>query len=80
MAGQELSTRFVKDDEITNEARAVEWFRDQQMDAYANELLVLHGGSLELEDRRATTSLQVGEKSSNGRVEHIGEGVFVDRY
>ena len=80
MAGQELSTRFVKDgEEITNEVPAVYWIRDQQMDAYANELLVLHGGSLELEDRRATTGLQVGEKSSNGRVEHIGEGVFVER-
>ena len=80
MAGQELSARFVKDDEINKEhERTVVWYRDQQMDAYANELLVLHGGSLELEDRRATTSLQVGEKSSNGRVEHIGEGVFVER-
>ena len=79
MAGQELFTRFVKDgEEITNEVRAVEWLRDQQMDAYANELIVLHGGSLELEDRRATTGLQVGEKSSNGRVSHIGEGVFVE--
>lgn len=79
VAGQKLFTRFVKDGEITNEARAVEWFRAQEMDAYADELLVLHGGSLELEDRRATTGLQVGEKSSNGRVKHIGEGVFVER-
>ena len=58
---------------------AVCWFRAAEMDAFPAELLELHEGSLELEERSTTTGLQVGENSSNGRVEHIGESVFVEK-
>jgi hypothetical protein len=47
------------------------------MDDYAAKLLVLHEGALELEvlgDSRPD-SVQVGQKSSNGLVEYVGEGV-----
>ncbi|MDE0896910.1 MAG: hypothetical protein OSB10_10045, partial [Planctomycetota bacterium] len=83
VAGQELYKRFVKDgEEIDKELEnypTVRWFRAAEMDAFPAELLELHEGSLELEERGATTGLQVGENSSNGRVEHIGESVFVEK-
>jgi hypothetical protein len=75
--GQELFKRFVDGDNIKNEARAVEWFRALEKDELAAQLLLLHEGSLELE--ALGDSLQVGQKCSNGLVEHLGERVFVEK-
>ena len=50
------------------------------MDAYAAELLNHHQGSLELEELDARgANLPPGAMSSNGAIEHIGEGVQVGR-
>jgi len=50
------------------------------MEAYAAELLALHAGSLELEAQlEERGGLEVGAKSTNGLVEHVGEKVFVER-
>ena len=75
--GHDLFKRFANGDEIKNENYvAVLWFRAPEMDAFAAELLNLHGGSLELD--ALGDSVQVGQKSSNGIVEHVGEGVYVE--
>ncbi|KAJ1404627.1 hypothetical protein B484DRAFT_437103 [Ochromonadaceae sp. CCMP2298] len=76
VSGQELFKHFVDGNEIIIDRRAVEWTRDPKMDAFAAELLNLHEGSLELE--ALGDSVQVGQKSSNGLVEHVGEGVHVE--
>ena len=82
--GQALAKRFTNGGLITNEARAVEWFRATEMDNYAAELLTQHEGSLELErlseelDARGA-NLSTGTVSSNGAIEHIGEGVHLGR-
>ena len=79
IAGQEVGKQFISGDEIDQklENPTVRWFRAPGMDAFAAELLELHEGSLELEALGG--NLQVGQKSTNGLVEHVGEGVYVEQ-
>ena len=79
IAGQEVGKHFISGDEIDQklENPTVRWFRAPGMDAFAAELLELHEGSLELEALGG--NLQVGQKSTNGLVEHVGEGVYVEQ-
>ena len=77
--GPALAERFVDDSgQIQNDN--VKWYRAEEMDAYAAELLNHHQGSLELEELDARgANLPPGAMSSNGAIEHIGEGVQVGR-
>ena len=72
---QTLAAEYVDGKRIRRE-NDIKWRRDESMDLYAAELLELHAGSLELEAQG--DSLAVGAHSSNGLVEHFGEGVFVE--
>jgi hypothetical protein len=69
---------------ITKEHSGCIWFRATEMDNYAAELIDQHQGSLELErlseelDARGA-NLSTGTVSSNGVIEHIGEGVHLGR-
>lgn len=77
--GQALATTYVDGERIRRENGKndrVVWGRDEHMDLYAAELLELHAGSLELEVQG--DELQVGARSANGLVQHIGQGVFVE--
>jgi len=83
--GQALAKKFVDENgQITNEHPLVFWDRDEEMDAFAAELLVHHEGSLELdqlekEANKSGGSLRPGKMSSNGAIEHLGEGVQLGR-
>ena len=83
--GQALVAEFVDSvDFITKNGKSIaqefasslSWKRDKRMELYAAELLELHAGSLELEAHG--DALAVGACSTNGRVEHVGLGVFVE--
>lgn len=56
--------------------------REKEMDAYAAELARAHKGSLQLEQKyeMLENASPVGAKSSNNAVEHLGAGVFLEKY
>ena len=56
--------------ELANYGDAIRWIRSGASEAYAAEMLELHTGLLELEERG-------GASSRDGKVQHLGEGVFV---
>ena len=58
------------------------WERTEDVDNYANKLIQAHEGSLDLEQRYREEGdrLPVGTKSSNGAVEHLGAGVFLEMF
>ena len=76
--GQALAAEYVDDERIhlDGEDDGGDWDRDERMDLYAAELLELYAGSLELEAQG--DELPVGIRSTNERVEHVGEGVFIE--
>ena len=64
-----------------NDFKNVEWRRAPDMDKYAVALLRAHEGSIELEGlyRDQGDTFPIGQESSNGAVEHLGSGVFVEK-
>jgi len=89
--GQALAAACVDGDHILfdGEPDDVKWRRKRRLDGLAAELLALHAGSRELEHRIAQAEAEdddgdermdpvVGDKSTDGRVEHVGHGVFVE--
>jgi len=58
----------------------VSWSRDPERDAYAEEQLAMHASCIELEEAlSASAPRSLGTRLNNGKAEHLGAGVIVQR-
>ena len=80
-AGLDIYRRFVDPETGSLKDNNGKWERAPDKDKYAVELLRAHEGSIELEGlyRDQGDTFPIGQESSNGAVEHLGSGVFVEK-